>query len=319
MIEFVQLKRGFRFGGHQSFALRIAWLPKAVRAFERGLDPLTDPLVGVVELGLGKNMVVALRCWIEAYGIATRVGDRWVLSEEAALVLGEEGVDRYLEDPRTLWWLHWRITTGSAGRFFAWELLFNRWNEPVFTPSEAVAAFAREAERDGRQLTEVSLRQHFDVWLRTYHSPREGRANEDNLDSPLAALGLVRHAGSREGVGRKEHLYAFDQGSKRTVSQALFRYCLCDWWDRRPGSEDTAAFAEVATGPSSPGRVLRMPEREVRSRLSALAADPRFEFELVESLNQYQLRRRRRLQPQVDRLRAVYDDVAEFKGMKLHA
>lgn len=65
----------FRFGGHQSFALRIAWLPKAVAAIEAGVDPLSDPLVGVVELGLGKNMVEALRCWIDAFGVARRRRD----------------------------------------------------------------------------------------------------------------------------------------------------------------------------------------------------------------------------------------------------
>ena len=104
------------------------------------------------------------------------------------------------------------------------------------------------------------------------------------------------------------------------MTQALFRYCLADWWEGRPGTEETAPFGEVATGPSSPGRVFRMPEREVRDRLVSLSADPRFEFELVESLNQYQLRRRARTLPAtLERLRAVYDDVGDAKtGADLH-
>jgi hypothetical protein len=52
----------YRFGGHQSCALRVAWLPKPAAAIEQGSDPLSDPLKGVVDLGLGKNMVEALRC-----------------------------------------------------------------------------------------------------------------------------------------------------------------------------------------------------------------------------------------------------------------
>lgn len=319
MNEVVDFAREHRFGGHQSFALRIAWLPKAALAIERGVDPLSDPLRGVVELGLGKNMVEALRCWIEAYGVARRESGRWVLTEEGALVFGRNGYDRYLEDPRTLWWLHWKVSTGREARFFAWELLINRWNEPTFTASAVIEAFAREGERSGRHLAEVSLRQHFDVWLRTYCAPRGDRVVEDGLDSPLAALGLVRYAGEREGPGRKEPIYAFDLGIKRTVTQALFRYCLCDWWESRPGAEDTAPFGDVVTGPSSPGRVLRMPEREVRARLVSLSSDPHFEFDLVESLNQYQLQRRERLPIPSARLQAIYNEPGGLNGVDIHA
>jgi len=205
-----------------------------------------------------------------------------------------------------------------VARFYAWELLINRWNEPTFTPSAVIAAFVREAEGSGRRLAEVSLRQHFDVWLRTYCPPRSGRVAEDALDSPLAALGLVRHAGERDGGGRKEPLYAFDMGTKRSITQALFRHCLIEWWEQRPGSENTAAFADVASAPLSPGRVLRMPEREVAARLTALSNDDRFEFELVESLNQYQIRLRRALPPERGRLAAVYDDPDDFYGAELN-
>jgi len=308
----------FRFGGHQSFALRIAWLPKAAMALEDGVDPFSDPLRGVVDLGLGKNMVEALRCWIEAYGVAQRDGGRWVLTDEGEIVFGRHGCDRFLEDPRTLWWLHWRVATGAKARFFAWELMTNRWNEPTFTAAEVVAAFSRESARIGRTLAEISLRQHFDVWLRTYLAPKGGRIAEDNLDSPLAALSFIRHAGDREGPGRKEPVYAFDLGMKRTVTQALFRYCICDWWNGRPGTEDTAPFSDLLSGPSSPGRVFRMPEREVRDRLISLSANPGFEFDLVESLNQTQLRRRHKLADRVALLRSVYDDGSDVNESYPH-
>lgn len=308
----------FRFGGHQSFALRIAWLPKATQAIEAGQDPLSNPLDGVVQLGIGKNMVEALRCWIEAYGVAHRPEGAWELTEDGKTIFGKHGLDPYLEDARTLWWLHWKISTQPIARFYAWELLINRWNEPTFTASAVVSAFMREAERSGRRLAEVSLRQHFDIWLRTYCPPRGARVAEDALDSPLAALGLVRHAGERDGQGRKEAVYAFDLGTKRSITQALFRYCLYEWWEQRPGSENTAPFIEVATAPLSPGRVLRMPEREVAARLAALANDHRFEFELIESLNQYQIRQRREVQSPQNRLAAIYDDPTEYQGVELN-
>ena len=65
-------KRGFRFSGHQTFPLRIAWIPKALDELHRGNDPLSDVDLGIANLGLGKNMVEALRCWIDAFQIATK-------------------------------------------------------------------------------------------------------------------------------------------------------------------------------------------------------------------------------------------------------
>jgi hypothetical protein len=84
----------FRFGGHQTFTLRIAWLPKAAAAIEAGEDPLTNPLDGVVSLGLGQNMVEALRCWIEAFGVARKVDQRWGMSPLGHAIFGPLGHHR---------------------------------------------------------------------------------------------------------------------------------------------------------------------------------------------------------------------------------
>ena len=297
----------YRFGGHQTFPLRISWLPKAAISLNAGDDALSDVVKGVVALGLGKNMVEALRCWVDAYGVAERTVTGWRLTAEGEAVFGSDGYDRFLEDPQTLWWLHWKIATQKQGRFFAWELLFNRWNEPSFTPSAALAAFAREAERSGRSLSEISLKQHFDVCLRTYCPPRSSRLGEEGLDSPLASLGLVRAAGNSEATGRREPVYAFDLSPKRAISQALFRYCLMEWWEARDSAEQTVPFHEAAIGAGSPGRVFRMPESEVRARLEALTRDPGAEFNLTQSFNQQQIGRKPRFPSARHRLAAVYD------------
>ena len=86
----------------------------------------------------------------------------------------------------------------------------------------------------------------------------------------MASLGLVRAAGELEDVGRREPVYSFDLAPKRAISQALFRYCLMAWWEARDGSEETVPFHDVVSGPGSPGRIFRMPESELRSRLEML-------------------------------------------------
>lgn len=312
MTALAQTADTYRFGGHQTFPLRIAWLPKAAKGLSEGRDVLGNVLAGVVNLGLGKNMVEALRCWADAYGVACRGEAGWQLTPEGQAIFGPKGYDRYLEDTQTLWWLHWKIATQEKGRFFAWELLFNRWNDPTFTASAVLAAFAKEAARSGRSLSEISLKQHYDVWLRTYCPPRGSCLGEDGLDSPMASLGLVRAAGELEDVGRREPVYSFDLAPKRAISQALFRYCLMAWWEARDGSEETVPFHDVVSGPGSPGRIFRMPESELRSRLEMLGRVDG-EIQLVESLNQQQLRRTRKFPPAKRRLAAIYArDAAEL-------
>lgn len=281
----------FRFGGHQSFALRTAWLPKAALAIQEGVDVFSDPLRGVVRLGLGKNMVEALRVWVEAYGVATRNNGKWELTGLGKALLGAGGYDRFLEDEQTLWLLHWNIATLRENPFFAWELLINRWSERFFTTTEIMIAFAREAERAGRPLSSVSARQHFDVWLHTYLRGRNGRG-EEGIDSPLSSLGLVVRAGDRETAqGRREPVFAFDLDAKATISDALFAYCLHDWWGKAFEFEETVPLSSIAFGHGAPGRVFRMPEDEVLGRVMRLAAGRGARIELIESFNQYMVRR----------------------------
>ena len=65
------------FAGHQTFALRAGWLKKGLDAIE------DDPQIftrddALVVLGVGKNMVSAIRHWLLATGLA-RVTGRDVL------------------------------------------------------------------------------------------------------------------------------------------------------------------------------------------------------------------------------------------------
>lgn len=292
------IEQEYRFGGHQTFALRIAWLPKAAAAIERGEDPLSNPLDGVVSLGLGKNMVEALRCWIDAYGVATKVGGKWNLTAFGRAMFGLHGHDPFLEDQQTLWLLHWKIATLRTAPFFAWELLFNRWNEPTFTASAALQAFAQEAERAQRPLSPVSSKQHLDVWLHTYLPGRSSRS-EEALDSPLSSLRLIRQVGTREfAEGRNEQVYGFDLEVKAGISQATFEYCLHDWWNTDLEHEETVTLNEAAFSRMGPGRIFRMPEAEVRERVASLSGGKNPNFELLESLNQMIIRRKKRREPQ---------------------
>ena len=147
-LDHVPSNRTFRFSGHQTFPLRISWLPKAIREITARRDPLTDIDHGITSLGLGKNMVEALRCWIEAFQIAEKHDTGWSLTRIGDFVFNPSGGrDPYLEDHATCWLLHWLISTNTKSPFFAWECLFNRWPTAEFSATPIIDAFRKESSQ----------------------------------------------------------------------------------------------------------------------------------------------------------------------------
>jgi hypothetical protein len=278
----------YRFSGHQTFPLRITWIPKAVDEIVRGHDPLTQIDEGITKLGLGKNMVEALRCWIEAFQIARRVECKWELTVIGGLIFHpDKGLDPYLEDVSTSWLLHWLISNNTVSPFFAWECVFNRWSTAEFSATQIVEAFEQEANKN-KPASSVTLRQHWEIFLHSYRPTR----GEDHLDSALSALRLIGEIGERPNAdGRWETLYGFDLSPKLTISEQLFAFFVHYWWNRKFPEEQTVPFREIILGFHSPGRLLKMPESEITARVTRLASRQPRMFRIVESTSLRQLHR----------------------------
>jgi len=282
----------FRFSGHQTFALRIAWIPKAAGEIARGRDPLTDPDEGITKLGLGKNMVDALRCWIEAFQIAHRVDGVWTLTHIGNLIFHPDtGLDPFLEDVCTSWLLHWLISTNVESPFFAWECVFNRWTALEFSASQIIDAFERETNRTAKPASSITLRQHWEVFLHSYRPPRSDKG-EDHLDSAMSPLRLIRESGERaNAAGKWENLYSFDPARKSAIPEQLFSFFVHDWWNRNYPNEKTVPLREMMLSDHSPGRLLKMQEPELVQRAMNLASSQPKVFQIVDSMSMRQLHR----------------------------
>jgi hypothetical protein len=287
--------RTLRFSGHESFALRYAWLPKACNALRGDPFALSDDETAMVTLGIGKNMVRSLRFWLDATGVARPIpGQGFTLTPFADAVLAAGGFDPYLEDPKTLWLLHWNLATRSESPVFAWWYLFNDWTYPEFSRSEALRAFQQTSVDLGYSHSEVTLSQHLDVFLHTYYSRRAGVPREDSLDGPLVDLDLLQCVGDRQSAsGRWENVYAFDRRPKPDITAAVFEYCIDDFWRRWRSSEQALTLGDILRGRCSPGRVFALTEHDVVERLDAYArADARSPFQYRPSAIQGLLFRR---------------------------
>ena len=273
-----------RYSGHEWFPCRYAWLPKACRALREDALALTDEEGAVERLGIGKNMVRALKFWATAMDVIEPASEGYAITPFGDALFRDGGLDPYLEDVRTLWLLHWNVAT-AEDPLFAWDFLLNRWHRPEIVRSVVLPEFVREANSGPRTYSETTLKQHFDVFLQVYVPVERTRAGagEDHLDSPLVELGLIETVGERTVGTQREPVYAFRREPKPEISPALFAFCLADYWRAHRPSERTLTFRDVATAPGSPGQVLKLPEADLRDRLESIGVDSGGRFGYQES------------------------------------
>jgi len=276
VVDSIAPLKGPRFSGHETFACRYAWLPKAYRALKADPDLFVDDESAMAELGLGKNMVRSLKFWVEVMNIAEPDGRsrRMRTTPFADQVLSEDGFDPYLEDPQTLWLLHWVLASRREAPLFAWKFMLGDWTYPEFTRSEALTAITVASKNLGLEHSNVTLGQHLDIFLHTYLSTRgQSFGIEDSLDGPFVNLQLLLPLGERRNdTGRWEPVFGFRREPKPDISDKLFDYCLADYWTRFSPEEGTLPLRQIALGPSSPGQVFKLSEDDVRTRLEESSA-----------------------------------------------
>ena len=260
------------FSGHESFPLRYAWLKKSVDAVDadRFAFQADDAMV---RLGVGKNMVSSMRHWgltlgmIEEEALTSARGRARPVrpTELGRLLFADDGWDPYLEDPATLWLLHWRLASRPE-RATTWWWVFNRYPGVVFTR----VALQRGLEAllaqhtSWNRTTSSSLKRDIDVFVRTYAPHRRGKAGlEDALDCPLAELGLIRHS-------NRSQMFQIVRGAHASLPFGIFVYALADYLLDRSSKAPTITLEELAFGEGAPGRVFCLDEPGLIRRLDQM-------------------------------------------------
>ena len=255
------------FGRHETFPLRFGWLTKGYRAWCENSEVFgqDDP---TVVLGVGKNMVTAIRYWLEAAQIVEGSQGCGIVPTEIGKTLfsNSEGWDPFLEDDTTLWLIHWLIASNSAdATAFYW--FFNRYHKPEFTSTElteALTDFVRENVKSRAAAT--TLKHDVNVLLRMYgpHEKVKGAPIEEGLDSPMTTLGLLQRAGDGK------HFMA-RVSDRRRLPIAAFGYAVMDMieaYDQRSVSVERLLRADNQL--AAPGSVFRMTEDGLITKLEEL-------------------------------------------------
>lgn len=255
----------YHFSGHETFPFRYTWLPKGVQKVKDRPD-LFGSDDAIIILGVGKNMVRAIRHWCETLDLvqSPRRG-LYQATELGKNLFDLDGWDPYLEHPGTLWLLHWKLAR-QWERASTWYLAFTRWSSNEFSRDQLVDWVWRlkESESPASRGTRASLKRDVDVFLRTYvpSRPTHTRPLEDTFDCPLVELGLITEI--------DRHTYQFNRGPKPSLPDEIFVYALMEFWNEHAPDQNTLSFEAVMHAPGSPGGAFKLSENALVERLERL-------------------------------------------------
>ncbi|MGY1876353.1 DUF4007 family protein [Nocardia gipuzkoensis] len=272
------------FARHETFAPRFGWLHKAyLQVSENNEVFLRDD--ATVTLGVGKNMVNAIRYWSSAFKLtkeypkggnsrAFAAAPTW----RARWLLDENGADPYLEDPASLWLLHWWLLSPRCATP-AWWIAFHllpsaRFTEPELT--ELIERHVRLAGWDG--VARASVEKDVDCMTKMYAPRRASAASkkqveapgsfEDFVDCPFRELGLLE---SVDPGHKAPRTWRFTSTTRTSLPPAVVAYACLDYAaemiDSNAGS---IAVARLANEPGGPGRAFRIREPELVQSLETI-------------------------------------------------
>jgi len=249
------------FAGHQTFHPRFGWLKKGLDAVANDPEIFSREDAPVI-LGVGKNMVEAIRFWCLAFKVITNDGksagtraSRYSPTGFGDALLGDSGLDPYLEDATSLWILHWMLCSPNS-MAPAWWLLVNEFSQVEFT-DESLSLFLKERVDSSMWKTpsQSSIDKDVDALLRMYtRRNAKGRQTVDDLlDSPFRDLGLILESSTRSGS------YRINGNSKPTLTSAAVILATLDYMSMFDPDAKTISFTRLAYEENSPGRLFRIP------------------------------------------------------------
>lgn len=299
------------FARHETFHPRFGWLKKGFDAAvqDSGIFLRED---APVRLGVGKNMVRSIRYWCNAFKVLESASSNQKARQNAptnfgSKLLSDDGWDPFLEDPASLWLLHWSLLSPPYYAT-AWNFTFNYFLRSEFSVDDLFIGLCDYRDSLSNATADSSLRKDITCILRMYAeqdaktgTPVPGKKqsfpswlpNEDSLDCPFTELGILATARQFEGrrrfegrtsspstastsspstaSGDSKH-YTFRVGAKTNLpAQIIVSACL-EFASRVGKNTHTISLSRLTFDTGSPGMAFKLNESAVCDAIEQVSA-----------------------------------------------
>ena len=204
----------YTFSGHETFQCKNMWLKKGYD-FVRSGKSFNDE-TAVVDLGVGKNMVASIKFWLKSFGIideennTTRFGD---------LIFDDNGYDPFLEDPNTLWFLHFQLIHTYYATLYRQVFVNFHKERKEFSKANIFNFIKRQFADKAFEKTiynENTINKDISTLLKMYVIP--DNYTFDDFSSVLIDLNLIKKV--------EKDLYEFNYVTKAEISPLVFLYAV---------------------------------------------------------------------------------------------
>lgn len=248
------------FSRHETFHPRFGWIKKGFdRTNQDGKVFLDDN--ATTTLGVGKNMVRSIRYWCTAFKILEEIQEKGGKASELCptifgkKLLAEDGWDPYLEDPGSLWLLHWYLLKPSCIAT-TWYFAFACFQRVEFSFESLFLALKDyvQSQFPKSNIADSSLQKDISCLVHMY-VPLKGRGNmiEEMLDSPFATIGLLQP----ESDGKH---FSFHTGYKSTLPPEVIVAACLEYADSIGKGERTISISRLLYEEGSPGSLFKLTE-----------------------------------------------------------
>ncbi|EFF63360.1 DUF4007 family protein [Turicibacter sanguinis] len=272
------------FGQHQSFYLREGWLHKGLEAVSLDESLLSKP-DAFEKMGIGKNMLTALRFWLIATGVTKYDVKNKIFS---ITELGEEifNNDSNLNLPFTRALIHYNLAKNSevndlngnrSSTVIYW--FFNELEGNMFERDLLLEKFTQWASKF-KDISINSLKRDIDCLLYMYDINNAFEDPEDVLHSPLSSLELV---------SKKDNIVKLE-GKIENISDELIYYILVDYMNIH--ELDSLTLNEVINLKKLPGKLFNLKSEQILKNIFSLKKQGKLEFIQTNNLDTIQIKNR---------------------------
>ena len=248
----------FTFSGHESFPCKTLWLKKGYDFVKEQKD--FNAPEAVVDLGVGKNMVAAIRYWYKVFGLSKDAESEWLAK---CIFDTDTGKDPFAEDLGTIWLMHFLLVySGEASLYNMFFIDFQK-ERRIFDREQVVGFVKRKMMEAGKYnlYNENTVRKDIGVLLLNYCLPRNPQSNED-FSTLLMDLDLLRQTDKTDSD--KRTCYFFNVEGKRQVVPEIFLFALLTVKDKSDNTIPYETLSEI-------GLIFCMTDLEVIDMLKRLS------------------------------------------------